>query len=218
MKKCMVLFMLFVCLSAWSLDWKLPVVTVKYEAAEGVVEDPDDETLEPSSLRNTVSIRVKEDVDSASLGLTLKGSTKDYYRQAGDYSYLDLDQDGSFHIGEAWKLGYLAGVKTMRFPELDSQGQPKDTVALKAATTAAYTLVKGTTLEAGTAGRWEFADDAQDSLQAYVFTAGFTSRLGEWLVGAHYRGEFRLPMGPSSGVGPSAYHIGSLSVQWDPNR
>jgi hypothetical protein len=218
MKKSMVLLLLFACLPAWSLDWKLPVVTLKYEAAEGAIEDPDDETLEPSSLRNTMSIRVKEDVESASFGLTLRGSVKDYYRQAGDYSYLDLDQDGTFHVGEAWKLGYLLGMKGMRFPELDSQGLPKDTLALKAATTAAFSVMKGTTLEAGTAGRWEIADNTQDSLQAYVFTAGLSSRLGEWLLGVRYRGEFRLPLGPSSGVGSSAYHIGSLSVQWDPNR
>ena len=59
MKKCIILPLLFACLPGWSLDWDLPVVTLKYEAAEGASEDPDDETLEPSSLRNTVSMRVK---------------------------------------------------------------------------------------------------------------------------------------------------------------
>ena len=218
MKKSMVALLLFACLPGWSLDWSLPVVTLKYEAAEGVSEDPDDETLEPSSLRSTASIRVKEEVESASFGLTLRVSTKDYYLQAGDYSYLDLEQDGAFHVGEAWKLGYLLGMKGMTFPELDSRGFPKDATALRAAANAAFTVVKGTTLEAGTAGRWEFAENTPDSLQAYVFTAGFSSRLGEWLLGAHYRGEFRLPMGSASGVWSSAYHVGSFSLQWDPNR
>jgi hypothetical protein len=218
MKKSMVLLLLFACLPAWSLDWKLPVFSVKYEAAEGASEDPEDETLQPSSIRNTMSLRVKEDVESASFGLTLRGSVKDYYLQAGDYAYLDLEQDGTFHLGEAWKLGYLLGTKGMRFREPDSQGLSKDTVALRAATTAAFTVVKGTTLEAGTAGRWVLADNTLDSLQAYVLTTGFTTRLGEWLLGAHYRGEFRLPLGPSSGVRSSTYNIGSVSVQWDPNR
>ena len=109
MKKSMVLLLFFACLPAWSLDWKLPVFTLRYEAAEGESEDPDDETLQPSSLRNTVSLRVKEDVESASFGLTLRSSMKDYYLQAGDYSYLDLEHDGTFHLGEAWKLGYLWG-------------------------------------------------------------------------------------------------------------
>jgi hypothetical protein len=109
-------------------------------------------------------------------------------------------------------------MKGMRFPQLDSEGLPKDTLSLRAGTAAAFTVVRGTTLEAGTAGRWELADNEPDSLQAYVVTAGFSTRLGEWLLGARYRGEFRLPLGPSSGVGVSAYHTGSVSVQWDPNR
>jgi hypothetical protein len=218
MKKSMVLLLFFACLPAWSLDWKLPVFTLRYEAAEGESEDPDDETLQPSSLRNTVSLRVKEDVESASFGLTLRSSMKDYYLQAGDYSYLDLEHDGTFHLGEAWKLGYLMGMKGKSFPELDWQGLPKDTLALKAGMNAAFTVVKGTTLEAGTAGRWELADNAQDSLQAYVLTAGFSTRLGEWLLGARYRGEYRLPLGSSSGVGSSTYNMGSVSLQWDPNR
>jgi hypothetical protein len=218
MKKSLFLLLLLSCLPAWSLDWKLPVFTLRYEAAEGASEDPDDETLQPSSLRNTVSLRVKEDVESASFGLTLRGSMKDYYQQAGDYSYLALEQDGTFRLGEEWKLGYLLGLKGKSFPELDSQGLPKDTLSLKAGTSAAFSVVKGTTLEAGTSGRWELADNTQDSLQAYVVTAGFTSRIGEWLLGAHYRGEFRLPLGPSSGVGTSSCNTGSVSVQWDPNR
>ncbi len=218
MKKSMALLLFFACLPAWSLDWKLPVFTLRYEAAEGESEDPDDETLQPSSLRNTVSLRVKEDVESASFGLTLRSSMKDYYLQAGDYSYLDLEHDGTFHLGEAWKLGYLMGMKGKSFPELDWQGLPKDTLALKAGMNAAFTVVKGTTLEAGTAGRWELADNAQDSLQAYVLTAGFSTRLGEWLLGARYRGEYRLPLGSSSGVGSSTYNMGSVSLQWDPNR
>jgi len=81
----MALLLFFACLPAWSLDWKLPVFTLRYEAAGGESEDPDDETLQPSSLRNTVSLRVKEDVESASFGLTLRSSMKDYYLQAGDY-------------------------------------------------------------------------------------------------------------------------------------
>jgi hypothetical protein len=215
----MVLLLLFTCLpSAWSLDWKLPVFSVKYEAAQGATEDPEDETLEPSSIRNTMSLRVKEDAGTASFGLTLRGSVKDYYLQPGDYAYLDLAQDGDFDIGEAWKLGYLLGTKAMHFRQPDSQGLSKDTMALRAATNAAFAVVKGTTLEAGTGGRWEMADNTLKSQQAYFFTAGFSSRLGEWLLGAHYRGEYRLPLGHSSEVGTSTLNTASVSMQWDPNR
>jgi len=218
MKKSIVLLFLIVCLPSWSLEWKLPVFTLKYEAAEGESEDPEDETLQPSSLRNTISLRVKEEVEEASFGLTLRGSMKDYYLQTGDYSYLDLEHDGSFHLGDAWKLGYALGMKGKDFPELDSQGLSKDTLSLKAGTNAAFSVVRGTTLEAGLAGRYELAENPLDSLQACILTAGFSTRLGEWLLGAHYRGAFRLPLGPSSGVGAGAYHTGSFALQWDPNR
>jgi hypothetical protein len=218
MKKSVVLLFAIACLPSWSLDWKLPVFTMKYEAAEGESEDPDDETLQASSLRNTVSLRVKEDVEVASFGLTVRGSVKDYYFQAGDYSYLDLEHDGSFRLGDAWKLGYTLGMKGMEFPELDSQGLSKDTFSLRAGTNAVFSVMKGTTMEAALAGRYELAENLIDSLQGYVLTTGFSTRLGEWLLGAHYRGAFRLPLGPLSQVGASAYHTASLSLQWDPNR
>ena len=47
-------------------------------------------------------------------------------------------------------------------------------------------------------------------------TAGFTSRLGEWLLSARYRGELRSPLDAS--VGNDTYNTGGISLQWDPNR
>jgi hypothetical protein len=217
MKKGVLLFLLFVCLPVWSLDWKLPVFTVRYEVAGGESEDPDDETLQPSSLRNTVSLRVKEDVDNASLGLTLRGSLKDYFQQAGDYSYLDVEHDGSFRLGDAWKLGYTVGMKEMTFGQPDAEGLSKDALSVKAGATAALLLAKGTSVEAGLGGRCVLAESRLDSLQGYALSAGFSSRLGDWLLGARYRGEFRLPLGSSSDVGATTYHTGSVSLQWDPN-
>ena len=48
--------------------------------------------------------------------------------------------------------------------------------------------------------------------------AGFSSRLGQWILSARYRGEFRLPLGDASAAVPAVYNLGSISVQWDPNR
>ncbi|HVP19852.1 MAG TPA: hypothetical protein VMU36_12745, partial [Spirochaetia bacterium] len=53
------------CLPAAALDWEPPVFTLRYELADGIREDLEEEALLPSSLRNTVSFRIKETADPA---------------------------------------------------------------------------------------------------------------------------------------------------------
>ncbi len=204
--------------AAPSFDWQIPVTTLRVETAAGTEEDPEEETLLPSSVRNTVSIRIREEADPALFGLTLRGSWKDYFLQAGDYWYLEAEQDSSFRISNAVKLGYTAAVKDAHWPELDSQGLPKDFLALKAGVSAVLTIVRGTTLDTGVNGRWEIAANDASALQVYTLSAALSSRIGEWVFGARYRGEFRLPLGSESGVTSTSYHTAALSLEWDPNR
>jgi hypothetical protein len=212
MKKSVCALLALACLPAWSLDWKLPVFTIRYEVAGGGSEDPDDDTFEASSLRNTVTFRVKEEADPATFGLGFTMSAKDYYQQSGDYSYLRVEHDAATRVGEAWKLGYVLGAKWIEYPQLDSHGLPRDGLSLSAGGTAAVRLVRGTTFEAGMTGRFSMTEDPADAMQAYIATAGFSTRLGDWLLAARYRGEFRFPLS-----GLDTYHTGSLSLQWDPN-
>lgn len=205
------------CLPAWSLDWKLPVVTMRYEVAGGGTEDPEDETFEPTSLRNTVTLRVKEEADPATFGLGLTMSAKDYYQQSGDYSYVKVEHDASVRLGKPWKLGYSLGAKWMEFPQLDSNGLPKDALSLSAATNAVLRLDRGTSLDAGVGGRFSLTENPADALQAYTAAAGISARLGDWLLAARYHGEVRIPLGGASAAGLGTYHTGSVSLQWDPN-
>jgi len=55
-------------------------------------------------------------------------------------------------------------------------------------------------------------------MQAYVLSAGLSSRIGGWLMGVRYRGELRLPLGSVSEMGSALYHTAGLSVQWDPGK
>ena len=202
---------------AAALDWNLPVVSVRYEVAGGATEDLEDDTLESSSLRNTVSLRIKEESDPATLGLALMLSGKDYYLQAGEYSYVKLEHDAVFRPGDPWKLGYTLGAKWMAYPEPDSEGMSKDMLWLSAGATAAVKLAPGTGLEAGLTGRLGLADDPTDARQAYAASAALSTRIGDWLLGARYRGEARLPLGGTSLVSPDLYHTASISMTWDPN-
>ena len=129
MKKSVCILLACVSIPAWSQGWKLPVFTVRYEAAGGAAEDPDEETFLASSLRNTLSLQMKETADEAAFGLMLTFSGKDSYQPAdrsGDYSYFKLIQDGTIRVNDAWKLGYDLGVKAMDYLSLDSKGLSKD--------------------------------------------------------------------------------------------
>jgi hypothetical protein len=217
MKKGVFLSLLVVCLPGWSLDWELPVATLRYEIAEGESEDPDDETLQPASVRNTVTFQVRESADPATLWLTLRGSTKDYFLQSGDYTYLQAEHEGGFHLGEAWKLGYAVGVKDMSYAQPGADGLSNDTLYVNGSGTAAFTVVRGTTLEAGIGGRFALVEDPVSSVQTLRLSAGLSSHLGGWLLAARYHGDFRSPLGPLGATAAAAYATGSVSLQWDPN-
>jgi hypothetical protein len=207
------------CAPAWTLDWSLPVFTLRYEAAGGECGDPDEEEiLLPSSLRNTASLHIKEDAAPASFGLTLRGSNKDYFLQTGDYGYLEVLHDGGFRLGQGWKLGYLVAMKSIEYPQGYASGLSKDAVSLKAGSTVSLSLGAGASVEAALTGRFVLAENPLDDAQAYVLSAGLSSRFGTWLMGVRYRGEFRLPLGSESAVGSNMYHTAGLSLQWDPGR
>jgi hypothetical protein len=209
--------MALACLPAWSLDWNLPVFTMRYEVAGGGVEDPDDDTIEPSSLRHTVSLRMKEEADPAAFGLGFTMSAKDYYQQTGDYSYFKVEHDGSVHVGDSWRLGYAMGLKQMQYPETDSHGLSKDVLSLNAGATAALRLSRETSLDAAAGARFSLAENEADAAQAWTASAGFSTRLGDWLFAGRYHGQFRLPLGAAADPGLDTYHTASISLQWDPN-
>ena len=134
----------------------------------------------------------------------------------GDYSYVKLEQDGTVRISDAWKLGWDVGVKAMDYLSLDAQGFSKDVLTASVGGTASLFVVKGTTIDAGVSGRFASAANATNSLSTWVMTAGFSSRLGGWLLSARCRSELRFPWDAS--LGTDTYTTTSVSLQWDPNR
>ena len=222
MKKAVLLAFLLAGSAAAALEWKLPVVTGSWETAAGAREDEDDDEhdagLLPASRRNTLIVRLREDASPATFGLLLKYSVKDYLLEAGDYSYIEAGQDTTVRIGRMVKLGAAVGAKYEQFGQLDTEGLSKDFLALKARLEASVSPVRGTSLEASVGARFDCAEEPVKAKQAWTAGAGFSSRLGQWILSARYRGEFRLPLGDASAAVPAVYNLGSVSVQWDPNR
>ena len=190
---------------------------MRYEVAGGSLEDPEEETLEPSSLRNTASFRMKEEADPAMLGVGITLSGKDYYRQSGDYSYVKVDHDASFRVSDPLKLGYTLSIKKMAYPDPDAGGLSKDSLSLAAGATAAIRLRPGTTLDGGLGGRFALTDNHADAGETWTGSIGLSTRMGDWQVAARYRGQVRLPLTTVSDLRRSLYHVASVSLQWDPN-
>ena len=219
MKKSVGLLFLCVCVTSWSLDWKLPIFTLRYEAAGGAAEDPDEDAFLSSSVRNTVHFQMKEEADPAVFGLALTFSGKDFLLPSdrpGDYSYVKLEQDGAVRIGDSWKLGYDASIKAMDYVFPDAQGFSKDVLATSIGATVGLLLLKGTTIDAGVSGRYAAAANNASSLATWVFNAGLSSRIGSWLLLARCRGELRVPA--DAALGSDVYATASVALQWDPNR
>ena len=214
---------LLVCLvmpavASGALDWALPVFTLKYELAHGIREDPEEETLLPSSLRNTVSFRVKEEADPAVFDLTLRYSLKDYFMTTGDYGYFEAEHEQAWRVSDPLKLGFVLGMKKVDFPEPDADGWAKSYISFKAGPTAALTFFEGTRMDLSLSARYDLAENDDRSFQAYVFSTGVSSRLSGWLLSVRYRGEFRLPFDQASSVSELAYNTCSLTLTWDPSK
>jgi hypothetical protein len=221
MKKGVIPLLACLCIPAvasQALDWELPVFTLRYELAHGVREDPEEEQLLPSSLRNTVSFRIKEDADPAVFDLTVRYSLKDYYMASGDYGYFEVEHEQAWRVSDPLKLGFLLGMKKVDFPEPDTAGWVKSYVSFKAGPTAALTFTGGTRLDASLSARYDLAENDDRSFQAYIVSTGLSSRLSGWLLAVRYRGEFRLPFDQASSVGQLGYNTYSLTLTWDPSK
>jgi hypothetical protein len=193
------------------------VVSLSCETAGGAEEEEDSGDMAPSSLRSTVTLRLKEDAAPATFGLAVRASWKDYLQQAGDYAYVQVNQDGTLRLSPAVKLGWNVAVKDTWYDDLDSQGASRDLVTLKAGSDAVLTPWKGITLDLGLDARWELAESEARNRQVYAGSASFSARLGGWVLGIRCRGEVRLPLGAAATAAAATFATGAVTLQWDPN-
>lgn len=215
------------CRRAWAEDdraasgeaWKLPVCTLGYGVSAGSGEDDEEDIQVPSSLRHTVTLRLREELGRPLL-LTclLKYSRKDYYAQAGDAVTLSVDQDGRLRLSDLLDLGAGLSARWVSRTDLAAGDAPNDVLTLKGNGNAAWKPGRGTSIDGSLQGGFDLASRAAKGRQVWTAGLGFESRLGDFLLRARYRGELRFPLGVESAVEDSGLHTGTFSLQWDPNR
>ncbi len=105
----------------------------------------------------------------------------------------------------------------MLWADPSADGSSKDALYVNAAATAALAVVRGTSVEAMIGDRFTIAVDPTRSQQAFVVSAGLSSRLGDWVVGARYRTRLRSPLGAEGDASAGALTTAAISLQWDPN-
>jgi len=217
MKKGVLFFWLAAAAAGWTLDWQLPVITLKGEVSGGDDESNAEEgVLEPASRRGTATLTIRESADPLDLAWTVRWSAKDWLVQAGDYAYLEAVQEARLETSDRLTFSGEAGLKRMTHP---AGGVPStDWTALRAKIGADLDVSRAASIELGIDGRWEIHDDPLETRQRYTGSAVFTVRLGGWQLDARYRGEIRLPLGAGSEAGLSTLNTGSVSLRWDPNR
>ncbi len=199
---------------------KLPVFYLRYSGGTGAEElDEDDAGLEAASLRNSVSLRIKEELSRAVVGnLTLYYSTKDYYDEPGDYSYFYLKPQVSVDLTDRVALETELRSKWVAYDEPDSDGDSRDYVQLTGRLATTYEPVRGTRITGLLGTGFDLYEAEVKSEQSYSLGMRVLSRLDGVTVGGNYRGTFFTPLGAPSATRRSLTSEFGVTLTWDPNK
>jgi len=223
-KWALVLACLILACPAHGDQWKLPVVTLRYETAAGVEEEEEEGTLSAAYWRHSLALRVKEE-RGRSFRATVTGrvSCKDFTEgDANDYWYFAVVPGLEWSIGRVLGVGAEFAVKKAVFGEIGdtAEGAPdgRNYLDLGPKLFADWAIITGLKLDAWLRSTYSLYEDEERTRQAYSFGVGLTGRRGQWSVGARYRGTARYPLGEESQREFGGYHVASVNVSWDPNR
>ena len=199
----------------------LPVFYLKYSGGVGQEEiEEDDAGLEPASLRNSVSLRIKEEISPALVtDLTVFYSTKDYHVQAGDYSYFYLKPQVSYDLTDRVTLATELRSKWVFYPDqVDADGESKDYLSLTGGLETIYKPRTGTRITASVKSNFDLYENETRQEQSHAFGLRIQSRLDAVIVGANYRGTFYTPLGAANPDTDALSHEFGASLTWDTNK
>ena len=192
-----------------------PEVSFTYEVVHGSEEDEIEDLLLPASLKNSYSLRVKElFLDSLWDALRFRYAWKDYFSQTGDYSYYSIGNDLNWRPFDLLRFGFDTGLKRVSFADPDADLLSKDYLLLSGKLTGAYRILPSLTVDSWVKTSYFLYDVPAKSRGEYSLNVGLNSKLGNWKLGARYRGVLRGPVGGESDRGSSFLNYGTFTAKW----
>jgi hypothetical protein len=199
-------------------DIKWPVFYLRYYGGTGSEESEDGE-LSSSSRRNSVSLRVKEELSrTAVANLWLFYSRKIYLAQSGSYAYFYAKPALNLDITDRLSFDTSLRTKWTAFDELDADGLPKDYMSLSSSVSSSFKPVRSTRLESSLQGSFDWYNNPVKSRQAYTFLFRITTVLNKCTLGSYYRGIARFPFGNLSNELRRFTGEFGANFSWDPNE
>jgi hypothetical protein len=134
-------------------------------------EEAEEEVLEPSSEEHKVTLRITEQwSDRFATNLYTAVSCKDYFLQAGRFTYFYLNPDFVWKLTDRlqWSTGFQS--EWTWYDELDSYGEPKDLTSLLAKTELTLRLLDSLKLMPFVQGVFDLYEKEEKAWQTY--TAG----------------------------------------------
>lgn len=218
---------LALALSVWGQDaevgtafteMKLPVFYLKYNAALGS-EETEDEEMEESSHRHTLSLRVKEEFSPKfTANLLTAYSSKDYLLRTGDYKYFYLNP--YFTIDLTDKIRWYNGFRTkwILYDKGDSSDPDKDYTSIYYTTRLAFSPISQLKITPSVKGVYDLYHNPAKSKQTYTFGLDLDARLESVTLGGGYKAITRFPLKEESEVPVRLNNQISVSLSWDPNK
>lgn len=203
---------------------KLPVFFLRYDGGVGSEElepeEGEEEEVEPSSQRHTVTLRIKEQWnDSLATNLYTAVSRKDYFLQSGSYTYFYINPDFVWDITDRVRWSSAFRSKWTWYDELDSYGESKNLTSLLAKTELTLKVLDQLKLTPSFRGVFDLYRNQEKIQQTYTAGLKVESRINpEVRLSGRYRGILRFPLGAESTVGVRLNNEFGINLSWDPNK
>lgn len=203
---------------------KLPVFFLRYDGGVGSEElepeEGEEEEVEPSSQRHTVTLRIKEQWnDSLATNLYTAVSRKDYFLQSGSYTYFYINPDFVWDITDRVRWSSSFRSKWTWYDELDSYGESKNLTSLLAKTELTLKVLDQLKLTPSFRGVFDLYRNQEKIQQTYTAGLKVESRINpEVRLSGRYRGILRFPLGAESTVGVRLNNEFGINLSWDPNK